>query len=173
MSDQSLQTGEDVEAILKIALRHEASTEGDLRLRLQRSADELGISAEALARAEREYQIERKLDAFMKAKRAGFQTHLVTYISVNALLHAIWAIVMFGDFYWPGIVLAAWGVGIASHWAFIKQRPSPNDPHFRKWLELGEPTTYAQDGERAVTVGVHIARPSAPEPLPEPEKPQF
>lgn len=156
--DHSLQTNEDVEAILRIALRQEGGSGNELRDRLNKSAEELGIAPEALAQAEEQYRIERKVDRFMQAKRAGFQTHMVTFLSVNVLLHVIWALVMLGEFYWPGIVIASWGIGIVSHYFFMKQRPSPSDPQFQHWQSLGEPTTYGQDGaEKGVTVGVHVA----------------
>ena len=44
-------------------------------------------------------------------KKRDFRTHLVTYVIINAFLIGIWAI---GDrgFFWPGIVMAGWGVGL-------------------------------------------------------------
>lgn len=159
MPDHSLRTGEDVDAILKIALQNDIASSGELRHRLNQSASELGISPEALARAEEQYLLERKLDRFMAAKKTGLNAHLVSFVSVNVLLHVIWVLTGFG-FYWPGIVVASWGIGMASHWFFAKQRPSIHDPHFQRWVELGEPTTYVKPEDRdlhSVTVGVHVA----------------
>lgn len=147
MAESNLRSGEDVEAILKIALRNELGTDHDLRRRLAQSAEELGISPEALAEAERQYLAEQKVDGFMRAKKRGMQAHLATYLSVNLMLHVIWAIVMFGDFYWPGIVLAAWGAGMVSHYIFSRQRPEPNDPHYKMWLEMGEPSSYTKEDD--------------------------
>ncbi len=159
MPDHTLRTGEDVDAILKIALNHEVTSGDELRHRLQQSASELGISPEALAKAEEIYLTEKKVDQFMAAKKAGLQAHMVSFVSTNVLLHVIWYLTS-RDFYWPGIVLASWGVFLASHWFFVKQRPNINDKHFQRWLALGEPTSYVSQenaDKPSVTVGVHIA----------------
>ena len=170
-------SGEDVDAILKIALRQEHGSSDELRQRLTRSAEELGISPEALAKAEEVYLaeaqkadeqqiIQSKIGNFMQAKRAAFHSHLVSFLSTNLMLHVIWYLTG-RDFYWPGIVLAAWGVGMASHWLHTKQRPSVNDRDFQRWIALGEPGRYSDDdrheedqwhrrGRRGITVGVHI-----------------
>lgn len=157
MQDHSLQSSEDVDAILRIALRNGDGSTTELRERLNRSAEELGISPEALAKAEAEYQKVQKVDRFMQAKRVGFQAHIISFLSVNLLLHVIWFLTSKG-FYWPGIVLASWFVAIASHWFFVKQKPSLNDPHFQRWLEMGEPNSYQKPSEdQQMTVGVHVA----------------
>ncbi|MBS1703889.1 MAG: 2TM domain-containing protein [Armatimonadetes bacterium] len=162
MADSTLRTGEDVDAILRIALNNEHGSTTELRERLNRSAEELGISPEALARAEEEYRTVAKIDQFMAAKKSNFQGHLVPFFSVNFLLHFIWFLTSKGghDFYWPGIVLVSWGVGIVSHWFFSRQRPTIKDPHFQRWLAMGEPTTYQKPSDdHQVTVGVHVAQP--------------
>lgn len=152
-------------------MRHEAGTEEGLRERLHRSAEELGISPEAIARAEQEYLLDRKLRDFTRAKMTAYKAHLISFVLVNLMLHVIWAIVMFGDFYWPGIVLACWGVGLISHYLYIKQKASASDPHFREWLEMGEPVRYEQKSTHSgVTIGVHI--PARPQSLP-PELPNI
>ncbi|MEI8282837.1 MAG: hypothetical protein WCG75_10565, partial [Armatimonadota bacterium] len=113
---ETLQSGEDVDAILKIALKQDHGSSDELRLRLTRSAEDLGISPEALAQAEQIYLAEgdqrrqqqlaeSKIDSFMKAKEAGFKAHIVSFLSTNLLLNVIWFLTG-RDFYWPGIVLA-------------------------------------------------------------------
>lgn len=54
-----LQSEEDVEAILHLALKRKGSTERDLRERLLQSADELGLTPEEIDEAERLYHRDR------------------------------------------------------------------------------------------------------------------
>ena len=147
VAEPVLRSGEDVEAILKIALRNEHGSVSELRERLARSADELGISPAALARAEEQYRTEAKIDKYMAARQAGFRASLVTYGAVTILLNVIYTLTMFGRFYWPGIVLAAFGVAVATHWNEIRQRPSLTDRKFQFWLESGEPSTVGTDSD--------------------------
>ena len=46
--------------------------------------------------------------------RKGFNTHLVTYVVVNAFLILIWGITGAG-YFWPVWVLGGWGIGLALH----------------------------------------------------------
>jgi 2TM domain-containing protein len=56
-------------------------------------------------------------------ERREFQTHLVTYVLVNAVLVAIWATTGQG-YFWPGWVLGGWGIGLVLHaWTAFFQRP--------------------------------------------------
>ncbi len=51
--------------------------------------------------------------------RRGLWTHAVLYVIVNALLVGIWAIGG-GGYFWPGWVLAIWGVALIMHsWDFF------------------------------------------------------
>ena len=145
MAEPVLRSGEDVEAILKIALRNEHGSVAELRERLSRSADELGISPEALARAEEQYRAEAKVDKYMVAKQSGFRASLITYGAVTVLLNVIYTLTMFGRFYWPGIVLAAFGIAIATHYNEARQRPSLTDRKFQLWLQSGEPSSVGMD----------------------------
>lgn len=140
MPDNNLRSGEDVEAILKIALRREVGTEHDLRQRLLQSAEELGISPEALATAERQYVAEQKIDEYMRVQKKEMRIQIAAFIGGNLMMHLIWAIVMFGDFYWPGIVLACWTFGFVIQYMTAMQRPESTDRRFRAWLEKqGDP----------------------------------
>jgi len=74
----------------------------------------VGISDEDLRKSARE-----RLEA-----RRGLVPHVIVFILVNAGLIAIWAWIEKGGFFWPGIVLAAWGIGLIMHfWAAFFQRP--------------------------------------------------
>lgn len=64
-------------------------------------------------------------------KRAGFKSHLVTYIVVNAFFWAIWYFtrqdVNDGSrFPWPVWPMLGWGIGIAFHFAEAYLFPKAN-----------------------------------------------
>ncbi|MGD0834693.1 MAG: 2TM domain-containing protein [Candidatus Dormibacteria bacterium] len=55
--------------------------------------------------------------------RRDFGTHVVCYVVVNLGLIAIWYIAGH-SYFWPGWVLAAWGIGIVLHaWDVYGRRP--------------------------------------------------
>ena len=49
----------------------------------------------------------------IKDKR-DFKTHVVTYVVVNLFLVGVWAI-SGGGYFWPGWVMAGWGIGLVLH----------------------------------------------------------
>jgi hypothetical protein len=167
---ETLKTGEDVDAILRIALRQEHGSADELRDRLNRSADELGISPDALAKAEalylaegekieQERNAETKLKKFMKAKMEGFKAHLYTYLSVNFMVTVIWALSSRHSS-WIGYVWAGWGIAILLHLVFAKHPATISEPDFQKWLALGEPARFSKDDsveKSGVGVVVHVA----------------
>ena len=56
-------------------------------------------------------------------KRRDLGTHVVTYVVVNAMLVAIWAITGAG-YFWPAWVLFGWGVGLLLNvWDVYFRRP--------------------------------------------------
>jgi hypothetical protein len=52
--------------------------------------------------------------------RSGFRGHLISYIGVNGMLITVGAVV--GALPWLAIPAMAWGIGMASHWAQLRQR---------------------------------------------------
>lgn len=108
---------EDGEEILRRAIAIDAM-EARAKDVVRRTAEELGLSPEAVEQAEREYFAEKRKEAevqeFVKHQRASFYSHLGSYLIINAFLffldfagdHSIsWA-------YYP---LFGWGIGIAFH----------------------------------------------------------
>ena len=48
-------------------------------------------------------------------KKREFRQHLNTYLLVNALLIAIWAVTDAGGYFWPIWPILGWGIGLAFH----------------------------------------------------------
>src|SRR5262245_5878066 len=59
-----------------------------------------------------EAQIRRRVEKRLK-QRDAFIRHLVSFIAVNAMLWAIWAVTS-GGFPWPIFVTLGWGIGLVS-----------------------------------------------------------
>ncbi|HEX5948420.1 MAG TPA: 2TM domain-containing protein [Actinomycetota bacterium] len=66
-------------------------------------------------------------------KKREFGAHLISYVMVNALLIAIWAIAG-GGFFWPIFPLMGWGIGIVFHAWDTYSRP-PTDDQIRREME--------------------------------------
>jgi hypothetical protein len=47
-------------------------------------------------------------------KQADFRTHVVVYLTTNALLVAIWWVTG-AAFFWPVFPIAIWGIGVVAH----------------------------------------------------------
>jgi 2TM domain len=60
-----------------------------------------------------EAQIRRRVEKRLK-EREAFLRHLVSFVSVNAMLWIIWAVTSRG-FPWPIFVTLGWGVGLVSN----------------------------------------------------------
>jgi hypothetical protein len=58
---------------------------------------------------------ERRDAAIKRIKdKRDFKTHAVSYVVVNIFLIGVWA-VSGGGYFWPGWVMAGWGIGLVLH----------------------------------------------------------
>ncbi len=63
-------------------------------------------------------QIERQDQELRKAavrrlkRRRDYYGHLIVYILMNGLMVGIWALTGMPGFFWPGIIMGVWGVGL-------------------------------------------------------------
>lgn len=73
-------------------------------------------------------EVERREAAVSRLKnKRAFTQSLVAYVVVNAFLVAIWAMSGAG-YFWPGWVMAAWGIGLVMHaWTVFFQKPITDD----------------------------------------------
>ena len=72
---------------------------------------ELDALEESLTEDERiRRRVKKRLDA-----RKEYFVHLSMYVMVNLMLWAIWFLTMPGEFMWPLIPMAGWGIGIVAH----------------------------------------------------------
>jgi hypothetical protein len=133
--------GDDaIQEILRRAMVKDAS-EGDmLRDRLLATADELGISHEAVLAAEKEYRLEsargKELAAYRAHQRKDFVAHLAIYVAVNIFLIAVNLFTYHEDkSMWAMFPLLGWGIGIVCHAVGAFSKPDWHDEEFQKWRE--------------------------------------
>ena len=56
--------------------------------------------------------------------RRNFVPHLIVYLVINTGLVLLWASADTSGFFWPGIVIIAWGVGVLMHgWNAFFSKP--------------------------------------------------
>ena len=116
MAEQQRYSEEEAEEILRLAARKESG--GIPRDRLVTMAAELGISAEQIAHAEREFLAKR--DAEVERRKGesqvlrDFWSHVATYALVNGGL-VLMDIVPDGKIDWAYWPLLGWGIGLACH----------------------------------------------------------
>jgi hypothetical protein len=53
-----------------------------------------------------------------KGAEVAFQAHAATWFLVNLFLIGVWAVTMFGGYFWPIWPIMGWGLAVAIHgWA--------------------------------------------------------
>lgn len=140
---EPLRSDEDVEEILRLAVRGTTVDGGSLRDRLNASAQELGISSEVLAQAERQYLAQKQSDKsrelelrdrkhFKKIQIGEFVSHLGTFLAVNSFL--AW-IDYRGDqrLDWVYWVAFAWGIGTVGHLFRLFATDKQTEREFQRW----------------------------------------
>ncbi len=142
-SHDFLRTDEDVEQILRLAIREGVGTEDDLQQRLQSSARDLGISEDALHRAIEKYRQQKDLGESMAKtealrheyrtlKRRDFFQHLGIYVAVNGGLAAVFT-AQGGFPAWMLWMVFGWGVGIVAHLLGAFFPGTDEHQEFEKW----------------------------------------
>jgi len=152
-SFENLRSEEDVEEILRLAVRQTGTDTGSLRERLSQSATELGISPEALAQAEKEWAEKRRNEvgreaetearrSFRKMKVAELVQHFGVYAIVNAFL--VWIDLRDGGFGWAVWPLAGWGLAVALHALSVFVHGPDEEREFQRWLKKRQKKSKAQ-----------------------------
>ncbi len=140
-NEHRINSEEDVEEILKLAIRQSHESTTDLKLRLQQTATELGIAPEAIARAEQQYfqgkTIKEELREYDEERRRSARLHLISYIAVNLGLLGINLLTALGDrdpSLWALYPLMGWGIGLMIHLGSVYfTKPSVTDDEFLSW----------------------------------------
>jgi hypothetical protein len=154
---QQFYSESDAQEILRRAASSHTSAGGLSRDELLRTAAELGVSPEAVARAEAEYFAEREqnrdIDEFRRQHRAEFRTHLVIYAIINIFLLCI-NLLTSADHLWFFYPLLGWGIGIAIHgYTTYNEDTSEWRKEFEDWKRKREwqPSNSLQaEGVRAI-----------------------
>lgn len=144
---EHIESDEDVEEILKLAIRKDAPLEGggSLRDRLDAAATELGISDEALAAAEAEYRAGKNEELlrkeFQKARKGKAKSEalgLLTPILIVLAIDFFTSNMVLGRLSWSLLVsgiLVAVGIGKLVPVLF---NPEGSEEEFDDWLKQRE-----------------------------------
>lgn len=107
-------TNEEVEQIIKIALRSKTDS-GSISLdNIYDIAKELNIDPAAVQNAVNEFESKGDIEAireeFIRKRRKSFFDHLTSYLAVNSFLVILNLIT--GDFFWAIFPILGWGLGV-------------------------------------------------------------
>lgn len=115
---ESVTNDEDVDEVLKLALRKQGRGDPGLRERLLATAEELGISENEIIEAELEYaRTKKERVEFLEFKQRQvreFREHFFVYIVINTMLVGI-NFVTTGTVSWAIWPILGWGIGLAFH----------------------------------------------------------
>jgi len=129
---------DELSTILKLAIQKEDSFTGDLHQRIAAIAHEMGISPEAVEKAETEYRQkssrDQELALYIKEKRDGLNLHSGIFF-LGSLFFMGFNLMTWGHDkkIWFPYFLLMWGFGLAVH-AFIALRKIDWDnDKFQTW----------------------------------------
>lgn len=95
--------------------------------------DPFSRAVERVEQAEQEEQRtkrRRRRKQLDHASRKGFRIHVAVYVATNLLLVMIWAstAIFGGAFIYPWFIypLLGWGIGLAAHYAAVRDHLKPN-----------------------------------------------
>lgn len=136
-SRDALRSDDDVDEILKLALRKQGRADADLRSRLSAAAEELGITPAELAEAEAEYAVtkeeQKEFVEFRGRQVREFREHFFAYVVINLLLVGI-NIFTEGTVGWAVWPILGWGIGLAFHaWGALNTGSESFQEEFAAW----------------------------------------
>lgn len=145
---QSL-TEQDVDEILKIAVNKSSVSDDVLRERLQMSANELGISPETLAEAQREYALKRKdilaqnaREELVRQYRESGRKNLIQHVITYAIVCGGFLILNFVTSpreIWAVFPAMFWGIGVMTHAiGWLTGQKNPTEEELAKFQETGQ-----------------------------------
>lgn len=92
-------------------------------------ADEM-IEAPTTEEQRRAYAIRR-----IKEKN-DFRTHLIVYLTINAMFVVVWFMVSGGNwFFWPIVPIFAWGIGLVMHGYTVYRGPLIRENEIQRELK--------------------------------------
>lgn len=136
--EQGFDEDDEMSEILRLAIRKQEGSTGDLQQRLLDAADELGIPHSTIVEAEKEYRLSefrrKEMAQYRKENRNGLRIHLGVYAIINVFLVLINLITLQEDKeIWFPYAILGWGIGVAIH-AFVACRTVDwDDEEFQKW----------------------------------------
>jgi hypothetical protein len=114
-----------------------------------KTAEELGISREAVEQAEREHFLQKRekqeFAEFVRHQRQSFWSHLASYLIVNAFLFGI-DVVSDGRLEWAIYPLLGWGIGLAFHAVGVFATKGEDfQKEFEEWRAARNRATHSSD----------------------------